>query len=59
VLKTLMKERRVDKGSKWSPIFGRYGFLDGDDQGGEVRVGDDVRVTRRLEERTTWDWDIP
>lgn len=27
VLKRLMRDRRVDAGSKWSPIFGRYAFL--------------------------------
>ncbi|KAI0889034.1 MOSC domain-containing protein [Annulohypoxylon maeteangense] len=27
ILKTLMKDRRVDTGNKWSPIFGRYAFL--------------------------------
>ncbi|KAI1102277.1 MOSC domain-containing protein [Jackrogersella minutella] len=27
VLKKLMKDRRVDAGNKWSPIFGRYAFL--------------------------------
>ncbi|KAI1386475.1 MOSC domain-containing protein [Hypoxylon trugodes] len=27
VLKKLMKDRRVDTGNKWSPIFGRYAFL--------------------------------
>lgn len=27
VLKSLMRDRRVDKAMKWEPIFGRYGFL--------------------------------
>ncbi|KAI0387807.1 MOSC domain-containing protein [Hypomontagnella monticulosa] len=27
VLKKLMRDRRVDAGNKWSPIFGRYAFL--------------------------------
>ncbi|KAI5919858.1 hypothetical protein F4810DRAFT_462414 [Camillea tinctor] len=27
VLKKLMRDRRVDSGNKWSPIFGRYAFL--------------------------------
>ncbi|RYP73487.1 hypothetical protein DL769_004201 [Monosporascus sp. CRB-8-3] len=27
VLKKLMRDRRVDKGNRWSPIFGRYAFL--------------------------------
>jgi uncharacterized protein YcbX len=55
VLKKLMKDRRVDKGNKWSPVFGRYAFL-ADDGRFEVSVGDRVEVTKRLEERTTWDW---
>lgn len=27
ILKRLMKDRRVDKGAPYSPVFGRYGFL--------------------------------
>ncbi|KAI1450335.1 MOSC domain-containing protein [Annulohypoxylon stygium] len=27
ILKKLMRDRRVDTGNKWSPIFGRYAFL--------------------------------
>jgi uncharacterized protein YcbX len=54
VLKKLMKDRRVDKGNKWSPVFGRYAFLAGD--GFEVSVDDQVEVTRRLKDRTVWDW---
>ncbi|KAI0159594.1 hypothetical protein GGR57DRAFT_431209 [Xylariaceae sp. FL1272] len=60
VLKKLMKDRRVDSGSKWSPIFGRYAFLlpsnraEGD--GVEVRVGDDVDTVTLLDHRDTWSW---
>ncbi|KAL2123786.1 hypothetical protein VTJ04DRAFT_151 [Mycothermus thermophilus] len=57
VLKRLMKDRRVDKGSKWSPVFGRYAFLDGRSSAGfRVSVGDVVQVTRRNAERSVWDW---
>ncbi|KAK4141418.1 uncharacterized protein C8A04DRAFT_31049 [Dichotomopilus funicola] len=62
VLKRLMKERRVDTGSKWSPVFGRYAFLGGRDVKEAVvgtvvvSVGDEVEVTRRNEERSVWDW---
>ncbi|KAL2141059.1 hypothetical protein VTI28DRAFT_2906 [Corynascus sepedonium] len=57
VLKRLMKERRVDKGAKWSPVFGRYAFLDSRHTHGiTVSVGDHVDVTRRNTERTVWDW---
>jgi uncharacterized protein YcbX len=57
VLKKLMKDRRVDTGSKWSPVFGRYAFLDARHNGGiTVSVGDDAEITRRNPERTVWDW---
>ena len=57
VLKRLMKDRRVDTGSKWSPVFGRYAFLDGHHGGTiSVSVGDAVDVTRRNAERSVWDW---
>ncbi|KAK4043838.1 hypothetical protein C8A01DRAFT_43216 [Parachaetomium inaequale] len=57
VLKRLMKDRRVDTGSKWSPVFGRYAFLDGrHTEGINVSVGDSVEVTRRNTERSAWDW---
>ncbi|MCJ1354010.1 MAG: hypothetical protein MMC33_003997 [Icmadophila ericetorum] len=71
VLKKLMADRRVDPGSKWSPIFGRYGFLEGDGTVGKVggsntrsekdgnvsvRVGDEVVVGKRNSERTVFVW---
>ncbi|KAK4465672.1 molybdenum cofactor sulfurase [Cladorrhinum samala] len=57
VLKKLMKDRRVDAGSKWSPVFGRYGFppLD-DEEGFVISVGDEVQVAKRNADRTVWDW---
>lgn len=60
MLKKLMRDRRVDAGRKWSPVFGRYGFLGpsgagkGPEEWKRVSVGDEVEVTRRLEERDTW-----
>ena len=55
-LKKLMKDRRVDKGNKWSPIFGRYGFLkptkEGD--GRKIAVGCEVHVSKVNAERTTF-----
>lgn len=56
VLKSLMKDRRVDKGVKYSPVFGRYGFLNGngDEKGKEIVVGDEVVVSGRNTERTTF-----
>ncbi|GAW24737.1 hypothetical protein ANO14919_143290 [Xylariales sp. No.14919] len=66
VLKKLMADRRVDKGNKYSPIFGRYAFLlpgespgeedDDDDDGMEIAVGDEIQVTKRFEERDSWVW---
>ncbi|KAK3076909.1 hypothetical protein LTS18_011674, partial [Coniosporium uncinatum] len=54
ILKKMMKDRRVDQGMKYSPVFGRYGFLAQGEQGGTVKVGDEVNVTRKNEERTTF-----
>ncbi|KAM7193783.1 molybdenum cofactor sulfurase [Naviculisporaceae sp. PSN 640] len=65
VLKKLMKDRRVDRGSKWSPVFGRYASVDFDQRDGNddgevsvktISVGDEVEVTGRIEERSVWDW---
>ncbi|KAI1755581.1 MOSC domain-containing protein [Xylaria castorea] len=63
VLKKLMADRRVDDGNKWSPIFGRYAFLaPGESQGGdgdgvvEIAVGDEIHVTKRLDDRDSWAW---
>ena len=53
VLKKMMKDRRVDPGTKYSPIFGRYGFLETKESVGNIiSVGDEVVVCKRNEERT-------
>lgn len=53
VLKKLMKDRRVDSGAKYSPIFGRYGFLETKlSSGSTIAIGDEIVVCRRNEERT-------
>lgn len=57
VLKKLQKDRRVDAGAKYSPVFGRYGFLELRDQEKRIAVGDEVTVTARNSERTKWDWE--
>jgi hypothetical protein len=36
---------------KYSPVFGRYGFLV-EGQGQEIRLGMDVNVTKKNEERS-------
>ena len=51
LLKKMMRDWRVDTGSKWSPIFGRYGFPL---EEAEIKVGDEVVVSRRNEEHTVW-----
>jgi len=71
VLKLLQRDRRVDTAQKWSPVFGRYGWLvrreqrAGDEEEEEaeereeefeVKVGDEVVVTRRNEERSGQKW---
>lgn len=45
----LQKDRRVDQGVKYTPIFGRYGFVGAGGEGIVLRVGDEVRVGERLE----------
>lgn len=49
LLKKMMKDRRIDAGNKWEPVFGRYGFPT---SGGEIRVGDEVTVSVRNKEYT-------
>ncbi|KAL4916911.1 serine hydroxymethyltransferase-domain-containing protein [Aspergillus aurantiobrunneus] len=51
VFKKLMANRRVDGGKKYSPVFGRYAFLEGQSDSKTVRVGDEVVVERRMSER--------
>lgn len=53
MLKKLMPDRRVDKGNKYNPIFGKYGYL-GKGAGSRITIGDDVSVVKRLEEPTTF-----
>jgi len=52
VLKRMQKDRRVDKGAKYSPVFGRYGFWGAGSSEKILRVGDEVRVTEVNKERT-------
>ncbi len=57
ILKKLQSDRRVDPGAKWSPVFGRYGFLARTPEGKEapaIGVGDEVNVVRRNKERTAF-----
>jgi uncharacterized protein YcbX len=52
VLKLLQKDRRVDLGMKYSPVFGRYGFASKGSEGTVLRVGDRVVLSKKNEERT-------
>lgn len=52
VWKKLNKTRRVDKGAKWSPIFGRYGYCFGSSVGKSITVGQKAYVTRVNSQRT-------
>lgn len=54
VLKKLMKDRRVDKGKQYSPVFGRYGFLKSAAQTNRISIGDEVDVIERNVERTSF-----
>ncbi|PVH94390.1 MOSC-domain-containing protein [Periconia macrospinosa] len=58
VLKKLQKDRRVDGGAKWSPVFGRYSFWGSSKRvpAQMLRVKDDVHVVEVNDERTTWSW---
>jgi uncharacterized protein YcbX len=59
MLKKLSKDRRVDAGTKWSPIFGRYSFLSPEFEGNEIRVGDEVVVSKKNTEHTAFGTYIP
>lgn len=53
MLKKLMSDRRVDEGAKYSPVFGRYGYLR-NGAGMFISVGDGISVTEKLEKTTTF-----
>jgi uncharacterized protein YcbX len=57
MLKMLSSDRRVDSGAKYSPVFGRYGFL-APEAVSNITIGDDVTVTKTVEERPVNDWPI-
>jgi uncharacterized protein YcbX len=56
VLKKLQKDRRVDVGAKWSPVFGRYSFWNTRHASRMLAVGDEVYITKVNKERTKWSW---
>jgi uncharacterized protein YcbX len=54
VLKRLQKDRRIDIGAKWSPVFGRYSFWGVGEKSEVVRVGDRVNVSKVNDGLTIW-----
>lgn len=52
--KKLNKYRRVDRGAKYSPVFGRYGYCFGPSLGKTISVGQKVAVTQINSQRTTF-----
>lgn len=56
--KKLTKDRRVDKGCTFMPVFGRYGYSPASNIGREIRVGDEAVLTRRNRDRTVFDWPL-
>lgn len=52
LLAKMQSDRRIDQGTKYSPIFGRYSFLHSRSEGKTIKVGDPVTVTKRNEEHT-------
>ncbi|EON67934.1 hypothetical protein W97_07431 [Coniosporium apollinis CBS 100218] len=54
VFKLMQKDRRVDSGHQYSPVFGRYCFLKPGDDHKRVAVGDEVKVLRRNSEHTVF-----
>ncbi|RSL57622.1 hypothetical protein CEP54_008225 [Fusarium duplospermum] len=52
VWKKLNRDRRVDRGFKYHPIFGRYGFCEDRDIGKHITVGQEVWVTKINKEHT-------
>lgn len=51
VWKKLAADRRVDKGWKYGPVFGKYSYTAKKDYGKTIRAGDEVRLTKRVKER--------
>ncbi|KAL8794989.1 MAG: hypothetical protein Q9195_002436 [Heterodermia aff. obscurata] len=53
ILKMMSKDRRVDPGTKYSPIFGRYAFLKPDAHTERnISIGDEAFVSETNRERT-------
>jgi uncharacterized protein YcbX len=51
VWKKLAKDRRVDKGWKYGPVFGKYAYTGKKDYGKTVREGEECVLTEKVRER--------
>ncbi|KAH3920712.1 hypothetical protein HBI56_012770 [Parastagonospora nodorum] len=58
VWKKLASDRRVDKGWKYGPVFGKYSYTAKKDYGKEIRAGDEILLTKRVKERPVFDWPL-
>lgn len=54
LLKKLQKDRRVDKGAKWNPVFGRYSFWAAGNTTKTMKVGDPVYILEVNKGRTVF-----
>lgn len=54
VWKRLNKDRRLDKGWKYGPVFGKYSYTSLKDVGRTISVGDTAVLTKRVKEQPTF-----
>jgi uncharacterized protein YcbX len=54
VLKKMQKDRRIDIGSKYSPVFGRYSFWSVGARDEVIKVGDRVNVSKMNDGLSVW-----
>ncbi|KAF2159722.1 hypothetical protein M409DRAFT_29882 [Zasmidium cellare ATCC 36951] len=59
VWKRLNKDRRVDTGWKYGPVFGKYSYTGLGDVGRTIGVGDEAVLTKRVREQPVFDWPLP
>lgn len=59
VWKRLASDRKVDKGWKYGPVFGKYSYTGLRDVGRTISVGDTAVLTKRVRERPIFDWPLP
>ncbi|KAE8824199.1 hypothetical protein HRS9139_09381 [Pyrenophora teres f. teres] len=58
VWKKLAADRRLDKGFKYSPVFGKYSYTAKKDWGKEIRARDEILLTKRVKDRPQFDWPL-